>query len=216
MEPYKKVFQTTLISFHQKVEEIGAAAGDVLGCGCMGTLLVIKLFAFLKEPRKTTELAIETPVSSEERDVIEYLAGFILRCIQRRCLRVSSEKEMLGKVEELLSNEPNKLVQLKDRGGLLNASKFASEMVKNLELIFRTNPRFERLTFIKEVSARKAVHPLSQKCGEKFTNLFVNLFHKVRIHHQCRMIMSEFRSKNPSLKKSLRKELAMKGKTHPL
>ena len=111
-------------------------------------LLADKLLAFLK-PCDSQDLTVQISLKDTERGPLNYLGGYILRNLHRKCSKQSSKKtkvneekeEFMALLESLHVAEPvgnySSFISAKDRGGLWYPKEYLTDILVTAELHFR-------------------------------------------------------------------------------
>jgi hypothetical protein len=154
-----------------------------------------------------------------ERDIIAYIAGFILfRCKKKLSPSLDIKKYM----SKLIDSDGNtKLISIKSRGGLTQPSYEAINFFVMLELVFRTLsttvkvPSLQQFTdtMCSEYEAVSTFYDCTYhsesnaSIQEKMFLTVLSIFHKVRCHARCRQLMENYHSKTQTVskQKALRK-----------
>lgn len=154
-----------------------------------------------------------------ERDIIAYIAGFVLfRCKQK----LSSSFDVKKYMSKLIDTDGNtKLISIKSRGGLTQPSSEAINFFVVLELVFRNSctavsvPTLQQFTntICRENDAMSMFYDCTYHSEsdvvmqEKLFFTMLSIFHRVRCHARCRQLMEIYylRTKSASKQKALRK-----------
>ena len=145
-------------------------------------------------------------VNSEARDIINYIGGAVIRKLKGRYTRLGLQQrvDQLSQFQEPTSSldhtyfspsEPT-LIQLKTRGGLVTPTTELSDFLCGAYSVFKGDPKCNSATFVVKVSL-----PLS--CDDACRTDILKLFHKILIHHECKLILERYK---------IQKKLVGKGK----
>ncbi|KAK7481947.1 hypothetical protein BaRGS_00026855 [Batillaria attramentaria] len=219
--------KTLLVKIPYLVEEFGMVSGDIF-------LLCLTIFEHLKTINygQTAAATDSKPdsVTSEERDILQYIGGSIVCSIKNKLTASSHDQEgKLLLIASLCGEKPSQegssasLTSLLDRGGLTYVKPGVIQCMEMMEMEFRRHGN--------NVSAREkfmgacmnnqdltsTFYSCTYKClatEEEREDIFENmlrLFFKIRIHHQCKVFMDKYRAKNQlsSKQKGIRKQLKM-------
>ena len=189
----------------------------MLGHQQLAIILARRLFFKLRQPESTPcWLDSSTIISERQKDVLEYIAGSILRKIKNR-----KNVDHNTLIDELRSEEPSKssLIALKSREGMLTvpnstmmnvcmALEIHNRQSMKVEDFFLFISKDDSFAPIKEIANRLR---LSQQSYDAFYELYVKKFLRVRSAHECKHIMEKYRRAKRISKwqMALRRKLAM-------
>ena len=158
-----------------------------------------------------------TSLSSDERDIIAYVSGFVLFQCKKKFSSFSS-------FPQLVDNEGStKLISLKCRGGLTQPSCDTVDFFVMMEIIFRnlcsgvSVPSIQTFsdTICSNEDSMSFFYNLtySAECEtshqESLLSMILSIFHKVRCHARCRQTMEKFHTltKTAHKQKALRNDI---------
>lgn len=153
-------------------------------------------------------------MKSEERDIVAYIAGFVLlRCKKKLC----SQHDTKQCIDRLTDKDAStKLVSVKSRGALKQPSSDIVNIFVILELVFRnmrtsmsvpTLHQFTDSICLKNDAVSifyNCTYHTESKTGvqEQLFLTILSLYHKVRCHAKCRQIMEFFLYENKNGKQA--------------
>lgn len=174
-------------------------------------MLCIKLFTnLLRSPMKATS---EVPllVSEEEKDILKYIGGAILRILRSRGYRTVNWLQLIKVVKQLTveDTDPKSLISFKSRGGLTCPHACLVACIFKLEDTFRSVhlASFSKKICINESVRRNAMENLRSYLGGDpcdISSQCRGLFFTIRAHHQCKEVMKYNKQKLGALRQILK------------
>jgi hypothetical protein len=149
-------------------------------------------------------------ISPQHTSVIQYIGGAILRKLGRKYARRSHQAaaeqlETLRKAGHTLDHNygipsHQTLIDLKSRGGLLTPSDEFTSFLCSAYCVFKSNVKCHASDFLVMVPASISSH---LSVSEDLKIDVLKLFHKILIHHECKLILERYK---------IKKKLVGKGK----
>jgi len=199
-------------------------------------LLADKLLAFLK-PHDSQDQTVQISLKDTERGPLNYLGGYILRNLHRKCSKqskktnVNEEKEeFMALLDSLHVPEPvgndSSFISAKDRGGLWYPKKYFTDIIVTAELHFRVQTGKEVCHkicmdkivgyLLKQPILKSKWSMLVEECGCQITErrslVFLDqilmLYIKIRSFSYAKDVVQKYKLNQKAAKqKALRKEI---------
>lgn len=175
---------------------------EVVGCQPLTAWLMLSVVECVVSGQHSTDHHVDCSVplpTKEEKDVLSYIGGFIVRRVMRSYHEVG--KTFVSGDDP----ETDSLTGALSRGGLLNLKGPARTLFIELEIVFRrlfprdslkcTMHRFVEEA-LSDTTVRDSFHDLTHLIendaeGEGAMCLLLNCFFTVRIHQQCHNVVEE-------------------------